>query len=55
MIFYAPSHKNKLVAKHYDNKETEEISMQARLIQSDIPTTHTESLVTAFANKISAS
>ena len=55
MIFYAPSHKNKLVAQHYDNKETEEISMQSRLIQSEVLSSTTESVVTAFANKIASS
>lgn len=56
MIFYAPSHKNKTVAQHYDAPNgAEEINFQSRLINSDGQIATTESLVTAFANKISAS
>lgn len=59
MIFYAPSHKNKLVAKHYDdtniNESVEFIKMQTRLVQSDtMKSASTESVVTAFANKIAS-
>ena len=56
MIFYAPSHKDKTVAQHYENSRSEEISMQSRLIQGQANRiSSAESVVTAFANKISAS
>lgn len=55
MIFYAPSHKDKTVAQHYENHQTGDIGMQSRLIQGEGHISTTESIVTAFANKISAS
>lgn len=58
MIFYAPSHKNKPIAQHYDatNEETAEtiefVNLQTKITAGDCIT---ESVLTAFANKISAS
>lgn len=59
MIFYAPSHKDKCVnAKHYENTDTNEsvefIKMQTKVVHSDTLKSTTESVVTAFANKISS-
>ena len=61
MIFYSPSHKNKLNAQHYDNTtdETMEfVNLQTKLTKQDYTgasSTTTESVLTTFANKISAS
>jgi len=60
MIFYAPSHKDKTVSKHYEpGSQTEEIGMQANLIETNAQVvrtvSNTESVITAFANKISSS
>ena len=60
MIFYAPSHKNKLNAQHYDNatdETVEFVNLQTKLTKQDCTgsSTTTESVLTAFANKISAS
>jgi hypothetical protein len=57
MIFYAPSHKNKSIAQHYDatTEETETVefvNLQTKLSAGDCIT---ESVLTTFANKISAS
>ena len=59
MIFYAPSHKIKMNAQHYENTDetVEFVNIQTKL-NSDSTTTstsRTESVLTAFANKISAS
>lgn len=54
MIFYAPSYKNKTVAIDNENNQIRDISMQSRLLQYDHIST-TESIVTTFAKKISAS
>ena len=57
MIFYAPSHKNKMVAQHYEmNASGDVTTMQSQLITSEASQiSATESIVTAFANKISSS
>ena len=60
MIFYSPSYKNKLNAQHYDNTtdETMEfVNLQTKLAKQDFTgtSTTTESVLTTFANKISAS
>ena len=60
MIFYSPSHKNKLNAQHYENNTDETVefvNLQSKLAPQDSlrTATTTESVLTAFANKISAS
>ena len=60
MILYSPSHKDKTVSQHYEtSSQVEDISMQSNLIQSDgqvvRTVSNTESVITTFANKISAS
>ena len=64
MIFYAPSHKNKLNSQNYDtstgqlenDESIEFVNLQTRLANGiDSTATTTESVLTAFANKISAS
>jgi hypothetical protein len=60
MIFYSPSHKNKLNAQHYENNTDETVefvNLQTKLTRQDCvaTSTTTESVLTTFANKISAS
>ena len=60
MIFYSPSHKNKLNAQHYDSttdETVEFVNLQTKLTKQDCmgSSTTTESVLTTFANKISAS
>lgn len=58
MIFYAPSHKNKLVAQHYEASSlAEEIGMQTNLVQESSPSRilNTGSVLTTYANKLAAS
>lgn len=57
MIFYAPSHKDKTVAQHYEmSTYGDETPIQSQLITSEASQiSTTESIVTAFANKISSS
>ncbi len=60
MIFYAPSHKNKTISQHYEMSSQDEfVGMQSNLIRTDSQSvrtiSNTESVITAFANKISSS
>ena len=60
MIFYSPSHKDKTNAQHYENNSDETVefvNLHSKMGSQDTvrTTTTTGSVLTAFANKISAS
>ncbi len=54
MIFYAPSYKKKTIANNNETSEVENMGMQSRLIHTE-HIYKTESILSAFVNKISAS